>query len=47
MTLGYIASFDENLAMSIINAKGIKPLKHSLGFEAENHIKAASAWTLG
>ena len=47
MTLGYIASFDEMLAMGIINAKGIQPLKHALVYEEENHIKASAAWTLG
>ena len=43
MTLGYIASFDEQLAMRIIEARGIKPLKQALVYEQENHIKAAAA----
>jgi len=47
MTLGYIAAFDETLAIGIINAKGIAPLKDALINEPEDHIRAASAWTLG
>lgn len=47
MTLGYIAAFDETLAIGIINAKGIQPLKDALINEPEDHIRAASAWTLG
>lgn len=47
MTLGYIGSFDEQLALRIIEARGIKPLKQALVYEQENHIKAAAAWSLG
>jgi len=47
MTLGYIAAFDEHNAMAIINSKGIPPLKDALAKEPEDHIQAASAWTLG
>jgi hypothetical protein len=43
MTLGYIASFDEMLAMNIIEAKGIQPLKNALIYEQENYIKASAA----
>lgn len=47
MTLGYISAFDESLAMGVIAAKGIAPLKDALIKEAEDHLKAASAWSLG
>ena len=47
MTLGYISAFDESLAMGVIVSKGIAPLKDSLINEPEDHIKAASAWSLG
>ena len=43
MTLGYIAAFDETLAIGIINAKGIQPLKDALINEPQDHIKAAAA----
>jgi len=47
MTLGYISSFDEALAMGVIISKGIGPLKDALVTEPEDHIRAASAWSLG
>ena len=47
MTLGYISAFDESLAMGVIVSKGIAPLKDALINEPEDHIKAASAWSLG
>ncbi|CAG9315411.1 unnamed protein product [Blepharisma stoltei] len=47
MTLGYIGAFDESLAMGVIVSKGIPPLKDALKNEGEDHIKAASAWSLG
>mmetsp|Transcript_17153 Transcript_17153/g.8108 ORF Transcript_17153/g.8108 Transcript_17153/m.8108 type:complete len:80 (+) Transcript_17153:953-1192(+) len=47
MTLGYISAFDESLAMGVIVSKGISPLKDALINEPEDHIKAASAWSLG
>eukprot|EP00695_Tsukubamonas_globosa_P001960 TRINITY_DN3033_c0_g1_i1.p1 TRINITY_DN3033_c0_g1~~TRINITY_DN3033_c0_g1_i1.p1 ORF type:complete len:188 (+),score=54.88 TRINITY_DN3033_c0_g1_i1:86-649(+) len=47
MTLGYISAFSETLALSVIVSKGIPPLAHALATEREDHIKAASAWSLG
>lgn len=47
MTLGYIGAFDESLAMGVIVSKGIPPLKDALRNEPEDHIRAASAWSLG
>jgi len=47
MTLGYIAAFSETLALAIIVTQGIIPLKDALVNESEDHIKAASAWSLG
>ena len=47
MTLGYISAFSETLALSVIVAKGIPPLVACIVHEPEDHIKAASAWSLG
>ena len=47
MTLGYISAFDDSLAMAVIVSKGIAPLKDALINEPEDHLKAASAWSLG
>mmetsp|Transcript_19441 Transcript_19441/g.60042 ORF Transcript_19441/g.60042 Transcript_19441/m.60042 type:complete len:195 (+) Transcript_19441:1202-1786(+) len=47
MAIGYIAAFSETLALAIIVSKGVAPLKEALVTEPEDHIKAASAWSLG
>jgi hypothetical protein len=47
ISLGYIAAFDETLAMGVISAKGIAPLKDALIKEPEDLVKAAAAWSLG
>jgi len=47
MTLGYIAAFSETLALAVVVSKGIPPLKDALINEPEDHLKAASAWSLG
>lgn len=47
MALGYIGAFSETLALSVIVSKGIAPLKEALVVEPEDHLKSASAWTLG
>ena len=47
MAIGYIAAFSETLALAIIVAKGVLPLKDAVINETEDHIKAASAWSLG
>jgi hypothetical protein len=47
MTLGFISSFDEALAMAVVISKGIGPLKDALVSEPEDHIRAAAAWSLG
>lgn len=47
ITLGYISAFDESLAMGVIAAKGIAPLKDALVKELDDLVKAAAAWTLG
>lgn len=46
-TLGFIAGFDEQLALGIITSKGIEPLKDALLNEKESNIREAAAWTLG
>lgn len=47
MTLGYIAAFSETLALAIIVAKGVIPLKDALVNEPEDHVRSAAAWSLG
>ncbi|KAF4316815.1 hypothetical protein BBO99_00008429 [Phytophthora kernoviae] len=47
MAIGYISAFSETLALAVITSKGITPVKSALISEPEDHIKAASAWTLG
>lgn len=47
ITLGYISAFDESLAMAVISAKGIPPLREALIKEPDDLVKAAAAWTLG
>jgi hypothetical protein len=47
MTLGHISGCDESLALAIIDAKGISPLKDALINEPEDYLKAAAAWSLG
>merc|ERR1711934_458708 len=47
MAIGYIAAFSETLVLAIIVSKGVAPLKEALVTEPEDHIKAASAWSLG
>jgi len=47
MTLGFIAAYDDTLAMAIIASKGIGPLKEALIKEPDDNIKAAAAWSLG
>ncbi len=46
ITLGYISAFDETLAMGVIQAKGINPLRDALKNENES-VRAAAAWSLG
>eukprot|EP00998_Keelungia_sp_KM082_P012983 NODE_940_length_1544_cov_64.714891_g929_i0.p1 GENE.NODE_940_length_1544_cov_64.714891_g929_i0~~NODE_940_length_1544_cov_64.714891_g929_i0.p1 ORF type:complete len:490 (+),score=125.40 NODE_940_length_1544_cov_64.714891_g929_i0:78-1472(+) len=47
MTLGYISAFSETLALAVIVSKGIPPMGAALETEPEDHIKAASAWSVG
>ncbi|EFO65019.1 Axoneme central apparatus protein [Giardia lamblia P15] len=47
MALGFIAAFGETLALSIIVAKGVTPLVSCLVSEVEDHVLAATVWTLG
>lgn len=47
MALGYIAAFSETLALTVIASEGIPPLLDALVTEIEDHIKSASAWSLG
>mmetsp|Transcript_1623 Transcript_1623/g.3749 ORF Transcript_1623/g.3749 Transcript_1623/m.3749 type:complete len:518 (+) Transcript_1623:254-1807(+) len=47
MALGYIAAFSETLALAVIADRGLVPLAGALQEEAEDHIRSATAWTLG
>ncbi|MCO5560205.1 hypothetical protein L7F22_013815 [Adiantum nelumboides] len=47
MALGFIAAFDEALANIVIASNGIPPLLDALCNEQEDHLKSASAWSLG
>ena len=47
MAIGYIAALDEALASVLIASNGIAPLVDALCNEQEDHIKSASAWSLG
>eukprot|EP00793_Prasinoderma_coloniale_P006401 PRCOL_00001231-RA len=47
MALGYVAAFSETLALAVIASKGVPPLYAALVKEPEDHMKAASAWSLG
>lgn len=47
MALGYIAAFSETLALSVIAEKALPPLVQAINEETEDHLKSATAWTLG
>ncbi|KAF1333966.1 Sperm-associated antigen 6, partial [Globisporangium splendens] len=47
MVIGCISAFSETLVLAVVTFKGITPVKNALISEPEDHIKAASAWTLG
>lgn len=47
MTLGYISAFSETLAYTVIVSKAVPTLTAALVSEAEDHIRAATAWALG
>eukprot|EP00798_Chlamydomonas_sp_ICE-L_P009677 gene9677-8504_t len=47
MALGYIAAFSETLALSVIAEKALPPLVQAMNEETEDHLRSATAWTLG
>ncbi|XP_041670368.1 sperm-associated antigen 6 [Cheilinus undulatus] len=47
MMLGYVAAHNENLAMAVILSKGVPQLSLCLSEENEDHIKAATVWSIG
>uniref|UniRef100_A0A3P9IF58 Sperm associated antigen 6 n=2 Tax=Oryzias latipes TaxID=8090 RepID=A0A3P9IF58_ORYLA len=47
MMLGYVASHSESLAMAVILSKGVSQLAVCLSEEPEDHIKAATVWSIG
>jgi hypothetical protein len=47
MALGYISAFSETLALAVIAEKGLVPLVAAQAEEREDHLRAATAWTLG
>nr|XP_004546614.1 sperm-associated antigen 6 [Maylandia zebra] len=47
MMLGYVAAHSESLAMAVIVSKGVPQLALCLSEESEDHIKAATVWSVG
>jgi len=47
MSLGYIAAFNERLAMAVIASQGVPALAAALREESQDHLQAATAWALG
>ena len=47
MALGYIAAFSETLALAVVRDRGLPPLFQALTLETEDHVRSASAWSLG
>ena len=47
LSLGFIAAFKDDLAMSVIQAKAISQLRDALQNEPHQHIKAAACYALG
>ncbi|XP_014674641.1 PREDICTED: sperm-associated antigen 6-like isoform X2 [Priapulus caudatus] len=47
MMLGYVAAHSEMLAMAVIVSRGVVELSRALDEEQEEHIRAATAWSLG
>lgn len=47
MALGYIAAFSETLALAVIAERALPPLVQALAEEPEDHLRSATAWTLG
>lgn len=47
MALGHISSFSQALATEVISSNALPPLVEALANEAEDHIRSATAWSLG
>ena len=47
LSLGFIAAFKDDLAMSVIQAKAISQLRDALQNEPHQHIKSAACYALG
>lgn len=47
MALGHISSFSQALAAEVISSNALPPLVEALANEAEDHIRSATAWSLG
>uniref|UniRef100_A0A8C5GC82 Sperm associated antigen 6 n=1 Tax=Gouania willdenowi TaxID=441366 RepID=A0A8C5GC82_GOUWI len=47
MLLGYVGGHSKNLAMDVIRAKGLQQLAICLSEDNEQHIKAATVWSIG
>ncbi|KAF7214076.1 sperm-associated antigen 6 [Nothobranchius furzeri] len=47
MMLGYVAAHSETLAMAVILSKGVPQLALCLSEESEQHMKAATVWSIG
>lgn len=47
MILGYIAAYDPQTALSIIDLKGVEVLKETMTKVPDDLAKSAAAWALG
>lgn len=47
MALGHLASFSPELSTAVISSNALPPLVDVLEHEDEDHVKGASAWSLG
>jgi hypothetical protein len=47
MSIGYVAALGADLAAAVIGLNGIPPLLDAIDNEGEDHIKSASAWSIG
>ena len=47
MALGYLASWSPELSTAVITSNALPPLVDALEHEEQDHLKGASAWSLG
>jgi hypothetical protein len=47
MSLGYVAALDADVAAAVIGLNGFSSLLDAIDDEEEDHMKSASAWSIG